>query len=57
VKTSVQRKRKDILAAAADSDQEENNEGEIEMIEQLNSQKYIKQKSPKKRKAQYFYAL
>ena len=45
VKTNVQRKRKDILAAAADSDQEEN-EADIET-----ENKYMKQKSHKKKKA------
>ena len=33
VKTSVQRTRKDILAAAADSDQDDMNEGDLELID------------------------
>jgi hypothetical protein len=46
VKTTVQRKRKDILAAAADSDQEEINEAEAEIIvtggDQGSSHKFLK---------------
>ena len=50
VKTGVQRKRKDILAAAADSDQDDAND-ENDMMEQATSSKFLKNKSPKKRKA------
>lgn len=37
IKTNVARKRKDILAAAADSDQDEMNEAEIEMMDHATS--------------------
>lgn len=56
VKTGVQRKRKDILAAAADSDQDEAND-DNDLLEQATSSKFLKSKSPKKRKAQYYYAM
>lgn len=50
VKTDVQRKRKDIIAAAADSDQEEMMEDQIEEqnLMQMNSQKMPSKKKKRK---------
>ncbi|CDW74793.1 zinc carboxypeptidase family protein [Stylonychia lemnae] len=59
IKTNVQRKRKDILAAAADSDQEDQPEDQLEEVagQNINSNKFLNKKTNKKRKPQYYYAL
>eukprot|EP00347_Sterkiella_histriomuscorum_P022485 403338316 len=58
IKTDVQRKRKDILAAAIDSDQEEMDGDQMDDYAQnFSSQKALNKKPAKKRKPQFYYAL